>query len=57
MQEVTLADVQQFYQKVFLKAQNRQQILVQVQGEKFRNSARLAIKDEILVNDVDLLPK
>ncbi len=57
MQEVTLADVRQFYHKVFLQAQNRQQILVQVQGEKFRNSARLTIKDEVLVSDVELLHK
>ncbi len=57
LQEVSLEDVQQFYRRVFLQAQNRQQILVQVQGEKFRNAARLTIKDEVLVSDVDLLSK
>ena len=57
LQAVTLKDLQTFYQNILLQEQNRQEILVQVQGKKFRNSPLLTVKDEVIVTDVDLLPK
>ena len=57
LQEITLKDLQEFYHNILLQDKNRQEILVQVQGEKFRNSSLLTVKDEVIVTDVDLLPK
>lgn len=57
LQEISLKDLQEFYQNTLLQDKNRQEILVQVQGEKFRNSSLLTVKDEVIVTDVDLLPK
>ena len=57
LQQITLKDVQEFYQTVFLEGKNRQQILVQVQGDKFRKSPLLTVKGELRITDVDLLPK
>jgi len=57
LQKVTLKDVQAFYNTVLLRGKNRQEILVQIQGEKFRGDALLRIQGEQEIKDVDLLPK
>jgi protease-3 len=57
LQAVTLKEVQSFYEQVLLRGNNRQEILVQVQGEKFRDKPLLRVKEEQKIIDVDLLPK
>lgn len=57
LQKITLQDVQHLYENVFLRGQNMQEILVQVQGEKFRGKQLLRLKGEQKITDVDLLPK
>ncbi|MCW8996443.1 MAG: insulinase family protein, partial [Psychromonas sp.] len=57
LQQITLKDVQEFYNNIFLQGKNRQEILVQVQGEKFRKQPLLTVKDQVLVTNVDLLQK
>jgi len=57
LQKISLKDVQDFYQDVFLQGKNRQEILVQVQGDKFRKSPLLSVTGEVKINSIDLLPK
>ena len=57
LQSITLKEVQDFYEKVLLRGKHKQEILVQVQGEKFRGKARLRLQGEQNITDIDLLPK
>lgn len=57
LREISLQELQAFYQQVFLEGKNRQEIIVQVQGEKFIQSPILRIEGELKITDLDLLPK
>lgn len=57
LQEISLKEVQTFYQKIFIEGSHRQEILIQVQGEKFKDSGLLTVKSEEVIADIDLLPK
>lgn len=57
LQKTSLKDVQDFYKDIFIQGKNRQEILVQVQGEKFRKSALLSVKGEVKIHNIDLQPK
>lgn len=54
---ITLQDVRSFYKKVFLQGKNRQEIIVQVQGTKFKEMPLLTLQDQVEVKDIDALPK
>lgn len=47
LQSVSLADLNSFYKIVFRDGKNRQEILIQVQGEKFKSSPLLTLKGEV----------
>ena len=57
LQDVTLKEVMDFYNEVFLRGKDRQEILVQVQGEKFRGKPLLRLQGEQAITDIDQLPK
>ena len=57
LQNLTLKDVKEFYNTVLLRRQNMQEILVQIQGERFRGNALLRVQGEQKITSVDLLPK
>ena len=57
LQNVSLNEVKSFYNDVFLRGKDRQEILVQVQGEKFRGKPLLRLQGEQNITDIDQLPK
>ncbi|MFT6985253.1 MAG: protease-3 [Psychromonas sp.] len=57
LRETSLQEIQTFYQQIFIEGKNRQEIIIQVQGEKFITSPRLTLEGEVKIMDVDLLPK
>jgi len=57
LQNVSLKEVKRFYNDIFLRGKDRQEILVQVQGEKFRGKPLLRLQGEQNITDIDRLPK
>jgi len=57
LESVTLQQVQQYYLDVFFNKQQTQQILVQVKGKKFSQDNALALTPQVLISNVDDLPK
>ncbi len=57
LQSISLQAVQEFYQKVFLQGKSSQQIIVQVQGTKYKELPFLSLPNEVKITDVDNLPK
>jgi protease-3 len=55
--DISLQEVQAFYKQIFLQGKHRQEILIQVQGEKFRSEKLLSLQGEQKMTNVDLLPK
>jgi len=57
LESVTLQQVQQYYLDLFFNKQQTQQILVQVKGKKFSQDKALELTPQVLVSNVDQLPK
>lgn len=57
LQAVSLKDIKTFYKNVLMSDKNRQLILVQVQGEKFRKSALLTVDKQVVIHSIDKLEK
>jgi len=57
LREISLQEVQTFYQQVFLDGKNRQEIIIQVQGQKFIKSPLLTVPGEMKITDLDLFAK
>tara|TARA_R110001583_G_scaffold2382_8_gene17330 strand:- start:1999 stop:4875 length:2877 start_codon:yes stop_codon:yes gene_type:complete len=57
LESVTLQQVQQYYLDLFFNKQQTQQILVQVKGKKFSQDKALELTPQVLVTNVDQLPK
>ncbi len=57
LQETSLADINKFYQDVFVQSGKTQSVFIQVQGEKFIKEPRLTVAGEVKITDVDKLPK
>ena len=57
LKDVSIEDVRNFYQKVLAHKQSGQEILVQVQGEKFKGKPLLRVGSEQNITDVDVLAK
>jgi len=57
LQNVSVEDVKKFYQDVLLSDENRQLILVQVQGQKFIKSPLLQLDKQLVVDNIDELEK
>ena len=55
--EVTLKDVQSFYEQLFVSNKHRQQIFVQVQGQKFIQSPILVLEKQVAITNIDQLEK
>lgn len=53
LSKITLAEVQDFYQNIFIKGLHRQQIIVQVSGRKFKDEALLKLKNETKISSVE----
>ncbi|WP_094751416.1 insulinase family protein [Psychromonas sp. CD1] len=52
LSEITLADVKDFYQTIFIQGSHRQQIIVQVAGQKFKDKAILKLDKEIKISNI-----
>ena len=57
LKNVSIEDVRDFYQKVLAHKQSGQEILVQVQGEKFKGKPLLRVEGEQAITNIDLLVK
>ncbi|MGB5443892.1 MAG: insulinase family protein [Psychromonas sp.] len=54
---VSLSDIKQFFKIIFVNAANVQPISIQVQGTKFIKEAPLRLENEVIISDIDSLPK
>lgn len=57
LESVTLEQVKQLYQRLFFDNQQAQQIVIQVKGKKFNTEKALTLPSQILIEDIDQLPK
>ena len=57
LKDVSIEDVRNFYQKVLAHKQSGQEILVQVQGDKFKGKPLLRVESEQHITNVDVLAK
>jgi len=57
LQDISLRDVQSFYQDVLASEKSRQLVLVQVQGQKFIESPLLTLEKQTIIHNIDKLDK
>ena len=57
LKAISLKEIKAFYQDVLISSKNKQQVLVQVQGQKFINSPLLTLEKQILIHNIDKLEK
>ena len=57
LESVTLQQVQQYYADLFFDETQTQQVVVQVKGKKFSQDKALELTPQVLITNVDQLPK
>ena len=57
LESVTLQQVQQYYADLFFDNTQTQQVVVQVKGQKFSQDKALDLTPQVLITNVDQLPK
>ena len=57
LESVTLQQVQQYYADLFFDGAQTQQVVVQIKGKKFSQDKALDLTPQVLITNVDQLPK